>query len=165
MALIDCMVLLPPTAQVDIFASLLLFFCLYPQGTAEYGCCRDYSLLIIVMIMAYATGAFQLAFEIGRDHILGFALGSYNDFNVVLVEDLNGSTTHTTADDDIYVHIIEEVRQEARLVAGVSYRSFTEDLSLLGFEDLKGLTMAKVARYTLVIACYCNFQHRLLQIL
>lgn len=123
------------------------------------------TLISVLMIMAYAAGALKLTIEIGSYHILGLALGPYDDLDVVLVEDLNGPTTHTAADDDVHAHIIEEVRQESRLVPGISHRSFTEDLTLVGFEDLKGLTMAEVARYTLVVARNCNFQHRLLQIL
>jgi len=99
----------------------------------------------MLMLVAYATGALQFSVEIGNYHILGSTLGSYDDLDVVLVEDLNSSTTHTTADDDVYAQVIEEVRQEARLVPGVSYRRFIEDLTLIGFEDLKGLAMAEVA--------------------
>ena len=99
----------------------------------------------VLMFVAYAASTLELPVEIGNYHILGFALGPYDDFDVVLVEDFNSSTTHATADDDIHSHIMEEVRQEARLVPGVSNGSFTENLTLIGFEDLKALTMAKVA--------------------
>lgn len=78
-------------------------------------------LVRVVMLVAYTAGALQLAVEIGSSHILGCSLGSYDDFDVVLVEDFNSTTTHATADDDVHAQIIEEVRQEAWLVPGVPY--------------------------------------------
>lgn len=78
-------------------------------------------LVCMLMIVADASGAFQLALEISLCHILGLALCTYDDLDVVLVEDLNSTATHPTADNDVYAHVIEEVGQETRLVPGVPY--------------------------------------------
>ena len=72
---------------------------------------------MVKVLMAYAPGRSELAFEIRFDSLSGISFCTQYYFDISFVEDINSSSAHSAADDDVDSFISEKVRQESGSVA------------------------------------------------
>ena len=103
------------------------------------------ALVRVLVLMADGACGFQFAAQISLHCSFGVALGTDNNLNITLVENLHGSAAHATGDDDIHAHIREEVGQEAWLVSGIGYALRRNDFSVSCLKNVEVFTVTKVS--------------------
>ena len=93
------------------------------------------ALVSMLMIVADRTGGLELAPQVSLYSGLCIALGTQDDLNVPLVENIHSAAAHAAADDDLCASVSQEVGQEAGLVTGVGNGVLGNDLTVLGIEE------------------------------
>jgi len=115
--------------------------------------------IVVGMLMANTAGTGESACKIGLYRFFTATLGTEDYLNVVLIEDIHGTTAHATADDGIHSQLMKEIGKESRAMPWIGNALAGKDFPVFGFEDLKRLAMTEVATHQFVLTCYCYFQH------
>src|SRR5574344_1065666 len=113
----------------------------------------------MLMLVADGTCCLKLTLQILFYSSFRVTRSSYNNFNVPFIKNLNRTSAHTTADDDIYTAIGKKVRQESRSMSRVSNGFTLDDLIVFSIKNHETFAMSKVLSHHSVFARYCNFHH------
>lgn len=111
------------------------------------------------VLMAYAPGRSELAFEIRFDSLFGISFCTQNYFDISFVEDINSSSAHSAADDDVDSFISEKIREESGSVARVGESLRACDLLVFDVEEDEFLTMTEMLGHGCIVACYSDSFH------
>src|SRR5690554_1590302 len=98
---------------------------------------------MMLMFMTNGTSRFKGALQVRFYCCFSITFCSYNNFNVPFIKDLNRTSAHTTADDDINTMIRKEVRQESWFVSGISNGFTFDNFIIFGVKNHEPFAMSK----------------------